>query len=214
VPTWDGLKVELTRLQGLDPCPLQGYPDPRSDTDRQPPFWIQLQPWAEDVAADLYRQFGDDLDLRVGFLPYPMPESFELPAPPGKDAVVDADELVASLDEPIVVESGHTVRGSVHIENRGPQEVVVNTNGWLRATVVDPVDGRPVGASSLAEPLPLVRFPIPSRESKAVPLLVGTASFVPDLGYRVPPGEWAMTIDLELNDGRRVRTAPLPLTIA
>jgi len=139
------------------PGALQTYPDPRSHSDQQPPFWIQFQPWAVDVAAHLYRQFGDELDLRVRILPYPMPEVFELPTPPEQGSAVRSDEFVASLDQPVEVESGHTVRTSVAIKNRGSGDVEVNTSGWVKATVVDPVTNRAVSAFAGAERAVLVR---------------------------------------------------------
>lgn len=44
-------------------------------------------------------------------------------------------------------------------------------------------------------------------------MLVGTASDSAQLGYAVPPGEWAVRVTLELGDGRRVRTPMLPITV-
>jgi len=73
--------------------------------------------------------------------------------------------------------------------------------------------GPAVGGFCGAERAVLVRLPLPAGEVTPFPLLVGTASFVPDLGYAVPPGEWAMTVELELSDRRRVRTASLPLRV-
>jgi len=47
------------------------YPMPEVDESRQPPFEIGLEPWAAATAEELHRQFGDDVELTVGALPYP-----------------------------------------------------------------------------------------------------------------------------------------------
>jgi hypothetical protein len=49
--------------------------------------------------------------------------------------------------------------------------------------------------------------------TERIPLLVGTASFVPDLGYAVPPGEWGVQANLAPAAGTAVRAPALPLTI-
>src|ERR1039458_6814742 len=69
--TWDELKIVLARLEDADPGPLSSWPDPEDDTGRQPPFQIELAPWAADVAGELHARFGADVELRVGALQYP-----------------------------------------------------------------------------------------------------------------------------------------------
>jgi hypothetical protein len=53
--------------------------------------------------------------------------------------------------------------------------------------------------------------------TERIPLLIGTASVVPDLGYAVPPGMWGIQVPLDLLwDGHTQeprRTPVLPLTI-
>ncbi len=62
---WDELRVALTEL--LDSGALK------------------LAPWAVDIAADFYRRFGDDVDLRVGALGYPDRRPVEFaPTQPGR----------------------------------------------------------------------------------------------------------------------------------
>jgi len=68
---WDELKVVLARLRDEQPGVLMQYPMPEVDEGRVPPFEIHLAPWATATAGELYRQFGDDVDLTVGALPYP-----------------------------------------------------------------------------------------------------------------------------------------------
>ena len=53
--------------------------------------------------------------------------------------------------------------------------------------------------------------------STRVPLLIGTASVTPRLGYMVPAGEWGIQATLTLGpdprDSPRRRTPILPLTV-
>ena len=66
---WDELKVVLLELESSGA--LVGYPDPRMDEGRQPPFGIDLAPWATDIAKELHHRFGDDVELVVGAFSYP-----------------------------------------------------------------------------------------------------------------------------------------------
>jgi hypothetical protein len=79
--------------------------------------------------------------------------------------------------------------------------------------VVDPSTAMRVGGFSGYTKMPLVQFTVPDGGSTLIPLVVGTASFAHDLGYAVPPGEWALTVDLSLGDGRKVRTPAMAFLI-
>ncbi|HEY2552750.1 MAG TPA: hypothetical protein VGI64_19450, partial [Streptosporangiaceae bacterium] len=63
----------------------------------------------------------------------------------------------------------------------------------------------------------LVVFRVIPGGIRRVPLLISTASFVPRLGYAVPPGEWGIRVALMLGpdeqSGTRQSTPVLPLTI-
>ena len=63
---WDELKVVLVRLREEQPRVLTSFPGPEVDQGRVPPFRIGLAPWAAATAAELHRQFGDDVELTVG----------------------------------------------------------------------------------------------------------------------------------------------------
>ena len=71
---WDELKVILVRLREEQPGVLLGYPTLELDPGRVPPvppFGIRFVPWAAATAAELHRQFGDDVraDGRGAALP-------------------------------------------------------------------------------------------------------------------------------------------------
>ncbi|MEV0794406.1 hypothetical protein [Kribbella sp. NPDC050459] len=70
------------------------------------------------------------------------------------------------------------------------------------------VVGLYVGPRTLAP----VWFAIEPRQSRPVPVLIGTASVVPDLGYAVPPGQWWLVIALA-RDTDVTLTPPLEITI-
>jgi hypothetical protein len=57
-----------------------------------------------------------------------------------------------------------------------------------------------------------VGFAIEPHQSRPVPVLIGTASVVPDLGYAVPPGQWWLVIALATDTGVTLR-AQLEITI-
>jgi hypothetical protein len=214
---WDELKVVLARLRDeQEPGTLQGYPDPRADESRRPPFRIMLAPWAAGVAADLYRRFGDDVSLMVGALSYP-----PSPADTGQAAarqpaeLIDPQEVEVELDGAAIVRSGRTIRRHLVVRNRTSRLLEVPTNGQLTAEVADPRSGAAVGGFAGAHTLPLVVFRVPPGAAERIPLLIGTASFTPRLGYAIPPGTWAIRVELPVGSGRSPdRSTPLlPLTV-
>jgi hypothetical protein len=213
--TWDELKIILARLEDADPGPLNSWPGPQDDTGRQPPFQIELAPWAVDVAADLHARFGADVELRVGALQYPQRTLAGSPGgwPDAPLPEADPAEIEIALDGPLRIRSGHAALHGLLVGNHGTRELQVQTSGELIATVVDPASGQPVGGYSGAVTAMLKTFTVAPGATERIPLLVGTASFVPDLGYAVPPGEWGVQANLVPAAGAAVRTPVLPLTI-
>jgi hypothetical protein len=215
---WDELKVVLIRLRDEQPCPLIQSPTPEVDDERQPPFTIRLAPWAAATAQELHQQFGDDVDLTVGALPYPPGRQPRRPlaARPPADPL-DPQEVAAELDGPAVVRSGRTLRHALLLRNLTDRELQIATNGQVTASVVDPHTGEVVGGFSGFQALPLVVFRIPPGQTEWIPLLIGTASNTPRLGYTIPPGDWGIQATLTLGphprDSPRRRTPILPLTI-
>jgi hypothetical protein len=112
------------------------------------------------------------------------------------------------------VTSGESVLHALVITNRTAGPITVNTNGQLTAKIVAPQDGRHIGGSSGAQRMPLVTFAVATGATTRIPLLVGTASYVPDLGYTIPAGRWGITVDLDLGDGRMLRSPILAFDVA
>ena len=226
VTVWDELKVVLLELE--DAGALVQYPDPRVDDNRQPPFEIHFQPWATDVAESLHRRFGDAVELVVGSLRYPECRPWRQHAGTPEDIPqMDQMEMTVELEAPIAVATGRTARGALRVHNTGTEPIVIATNGQVTAQVVDPMTRAVVGRFAGAQILPGIYFRAAPGDSVVVPVLVGTASISPDLGYAVPAGEWAIQMVLELEDEnaagwrrgtdrpgrRRFRTPPLPITV-
>jgi hypothetical protein len=215
---WDELKVVLVRLRDQQRGALMQYPMPDVDEGRQPPFTIRLAPWAAATAEELHQQFGDDIELTVGALPYPpgrQPPRPPAPSPPAD--LLDPHEIAAELASPAVVSSGHTLRHSLLLRNLTARDLQIATNGQVTAVVVDPHTGEVVGGFAGFQNLPLIIFRVTPGQTGQVPLLIGTASRTPRLGYAIPPGDWGIQATLTLGphprDSPRRRTPVLPLTI-
>jgi len=210
---WDELKVVLVRLSE-QPGALTSFPMPEVDEGRVPPFRIDLAPWAVTTAEELHRQFGDDVELRVGALPYPPgPEPHPRPVTTPLPDLLDSREITVELDGPAVARSGHTLRHSLLVRNLSGRELQI---GPVTAAVVDPQTGEVVGGFSGWHTAALVIVRVAAGATEPIPLLIGTASSTPRLGYVVPAGEWGIQVTLSLGpdrDSPRRRTPILPLTI-
>jgi hypothetical protein len=215
---WDELKVVLARLRDEQPGALTQFPTPEMDEGSQPPFAIRLASWAAATAEDLHQQFGDDIELTVGALPYPPTRQPPRPPAPGPPTdLLDPHEVAAELDGPAVVRSGHTLRHGLLLRNLTSRELQIATNGQVTAAVVDPHTGEVVGGFAGFQTLPLIIVRVAPGQDERVPLLIGTASCTPRLGYTIPPGDWGIQATLTLGphprDSPRRRTPVLPLTI-
>jgi hypothetical protein len=179
---------------------------------------VSLRADGEPVAAQLKERYGDAIDITVGYLHYPdcqfsglLGQLFANSSQRRPEVLPDAFRV--ALEDPLEVRSGANSRGAMRLINDGPAEVVVQTNGQVTAVVIDPETDEVVGGYSGAQALPLVGFSAPAGGSVDIPVLVGTASTMPRLGYAVPPGRWALEITLGFADTRHFRTPPLPLTV-
>ena len=218
---WDELRRALGYLMREQPGALLEFPDPHSEHGQPPPFQIRLAPSALATAEDLHRRFGDDVLLTVGYLPYP-PDRPPDPVlgrpslqPPGQP--LDPRETDAQLDGPATVRSGQTLHHGLLVGNLTDRELTIATNGQVTAAVVDPRTGLVVGGFAGAQTLVGINFQVVPGATERIPLLIGTASVVPDLGYTVPPGTWGIEVPLDLQRDvytREARRTPvLPLTI-
>ncbi|NYJ75874.1 hypothetical protein [Allobranchiibius huperziae] len=213
--TWERLRHDLLRLQSAEPRQLMGYPTPDPGY-RRPPVDIDLTADAQATAADLHQTYGDFVALHVGALPYP-PEppsasTRRTAGPPDEREPANPAEMHIALESPLTIRSGQTRMHGLLLTNLGTEDIHVPTNGNLTASIVDDA-GTVVGGYSGPEPAPLMVYTAGPSETVRIPLLVGTASYRPELGYAIPPGTWHLTAPLNLDDGRRLTTPALELTI-
>jgi hypothetical protein len=110
----------------------------------------------------------------------------------------DRVEVGVSLDGPGQVRSGDVLHTGLRIQNLGVTSLEIHTNRSLTALIFNSKTGDVVGSYSGAQILPLKIFYIDPGGSTTIPLLVGTDSFIPELGFVVPEGEWQMAADLKL----------------
>ncbi|MFI7066036.1 hypothetical protein ACIBL3_33900 [Kribbella sp. NPDC050124] len=208
---WESLRVDLRRLLEESPDALVLFPDPDRER-REPPFGIHLAAWATDIAATLNAKYGSLLDLQVGAMTFParrMWLSEDLPQLRGAPA--ESAGLEVEAVSPLSVRTGRSTHEDVLVINRTAHEQVLLTNGSLISGVTDR-SGGVVGLYVGPLYARRVGFAIESHQSRPVPVLIGTASMVPDLGYAVPPGQWRLVIAFHTDSGNMLST-PLDITI-
>ena len=209
---WAELTNALGRLGGEQPGLVMQAPGPGSE----PPWAITLAAWGAGAAHALHEQFGDDVELTVGFLPYPpghpsprgLPRARQEEAPP-----LDPGRASVELDGPATVRSGYSLTHGLLVSDRSGAGLRIATNGSIAASVIDPETGEIVGGYAGWQTAPLVTFEVAPGGTAQIPLLAGTASLTPGLGYAVPPGTWGLRAVLDLRDEGRRLTPVLPLTV-
>ena len=98
------------------------------------------------------------------------------------------------------MKSGQSLDHGLLLSNRSGQELQIATNGGLTAAVVDPATGEVVGGFAGFQTTGLVWFRVAPGATQRIPLLTGTASCTPRLGYMIPPEAWDIQVTLTLGD--------------
>ena len=131
------------------------------------------------------------------------------------DDLVELDPAAyrVALESPLTIASGHTARHGLILTNLTEQTAAVCTNGQLTAQIIDPDSGTVVGGFAGGQRLPGIAFTAQPGGTVQIPLLVGTASFDPDLGYALPPGLWQLCIPFNIVGHQTMHTPRLPFTI-
>lgn len=189
-------------------------------SEGQPPS-VQLAAWADDDARNLHQRFPG-LGITLGVLGYPDggPErAATLSEWLGKMATLSPDELGTDLDGPLTVPSGHSARHTLLVTNPSRDPVVLHTNGMVTGFVFD-AGGELVGLTADPQGLPLIVYEVAPGATVSVPLAVGTAGVDRNVGYVVPPGEWAVRVVVPVAEGAHLGSArnklspPLPITVS
>lgn len=214
VAIWDDLEIVLAGLADEDPRPLTQWPE-RQSADQRPPFHIGLAAWAIDAAEALHHRFGGDVDLTVGALHYPDRVLSRRAGQPRRPLLpkIDSAQATVTLEGPLSIRSGHAARHGLLVTNLASRELLITSSGTLIADVVDPVTGTVVGGYSGLVFAMLDTVTVVPAETARVALLVATDSFVPELGYAIPAGEWEIQATFDPAFGHAARTPALPLTI-
>src|ERR1700734_1652039 len=97
----------LAQLHEEQPRLLTRTPGPGGEL----PYAISLAAWGTEAAAALHERFGDDVELTVGFLPYPpgRPSRREPPpmTPLEETAALDPGVASGEMDGPASVRPGY-----------------------------------------------------------------------------------------------------------
>jgi hypothetical protein len=133
-----------------------------------------------------------------------------MPEPDPSRHAADPGEIHIALDGPLRLARGQTTMHALVLTKRSPDPIIVYTDGHLTATIIDDA-GTAVGGC--AEHQPLVIFTAAAGQTIRVPLLVGTASYLPRLGYTIPAATGYAPPHCTSPDGRHLTTPPLKLTI-
>ena len=180
---------------------------------REPPLGIQLAPWAVEVAQDLHDRFGEEVALQVRAVRISQGVRRSWPAYPTWARSSIRTSWRSSCRRHWRCAPATTFVPNCEFGNRADGDLDIRTNGGVTGYIVDPGGGAPVGGYAGGQRLPMVTFRVEPSGSTEVPLLVGTASFVPDLGYAIPAGSWGLRVPLVLGDGCRLSTPTLPITV-
>ncbi len=180
---------------------------------------IDLSAQGEDLAAQLWEQYGDALDITVGAFPYP-PSRARLiarsidakhppsdcrigePLPPTKETAIPGLKLRVVLDQPSVP-SGADFKAKLVARNTGSTRIHRVIEGHpLTAMIVRPVTRDVVGVhySPIIGGTVFAAFQLAPGERQEFAVVGGTESCDLRLGYAVPPGQYGVIVTVRLYD--------------
>ena len=211
MPGWAELRDDLRRISRETPEALVSYPDPREERPGEDRFAIGLVAWATDIATVLHEKYGAAVELAVGAMSFPDQQFFagrllELPETQAASVGLSVEPV-----SPLSVRTGRFTMAQVRVVNDSSTQQVLGTNRQLQSAVVDEA-GAVVGRFTGAQNLIFQAYPVPADGSTEVPVLIGTDSLAPRLGYAVPPGQWRLVVLMDVDRVEAV-SAPLPLTV-
>lgn len=171
---------------------------------------ITLRSSEEALAAELHERYGQQLDLSVGVLPYPMP----VPPPPSECAEVPAATTSLDVDahiegtEPLTTTVPNPPSADVVLANTGSETVHLEFGAAPPALLVRPGEATAVNAFEFGVPAYLEILDLEPGASERLRVGIGLASCDPNVGYRVPPGDYELIVVID-----DVVTDPYPVTV-
>jgi hypothetical protein len=181
---------------------------------------VQLRLWAsqESLAALLVERYQGAVDLTVGYLHYPDCQLLKFDGSPmqrvrKESSPLFPDEVTVSSTELLTVKSGHHGNTVLRVHNRSPEDLEICAGGAFVPRIIDHSTHEVVGGYEGGLTFLPIRLQVPGAGKADMPILVATASLVPELGYAIPPGQWAIDLDVEVTGQGRFRIPPLPLTV-
>jgi hypothetical protein len=211
------LSDELRALADDPRVPLLGYSDPARD--QEVPAWVWLRSGCADLAADLHREFGDQVDLRVGLLPFPLSRCSD-DAPVAGDVPPAPSWLGVRPVQPVLIgRHRDSVLVPVRLSNRSAHDVVIVIGQTAVGHLLDPqtlqIAGGPAGVTNL---MALVHE-VPAGGCVEVSAMFGPASARTRWGYQLPAGRWLGCVDFAVRAGSaddtrtEARSLPFPVRI-
>jgi hypothetical protein len=210
---WESLRIDLQLLLQEQPDALIALPSPEVERRSERRFRVALAAWATEVAAMLHDKYGELVELQVGAMNFPDRTPFvkgyrrQLHGVSAASVGLEVEAL-----SPLSIRSGWHRRDQVLVRNLTSNTQVILAGLDLGSRVTNDageVVGQYVGPHSLIRR----EFPIEPHSSRSVPVLIGTASLKPELGYAVPPGRWWLTVSLTTEARGDLLSAPLELRV-
>lgn len=190
----------------IDAVRAEFHGDERRVLGQSGPGQVTLRASFADIAADLHRRFGDALDITVGSKPFPPERITEFRTVALPVSNVDLPHLAVELHfEATTVVAGEDLRGTATLTNHGQDRLWFIT-GLATGGVRRPGDNKLAGAFRGAVAAVGLNVDLRQGQSRDIPVLIGTASCLPDRSYVVPAGAYEAVASLSVNrrddDGR------------
>ncbi|MAT05437.1 MAG: hypothetical protein CL424_10395 [Acidimicrobiaceae bacterium] len=142
-----------------------------------------------DLARELKERYGDAINLRVGALAYPIESAEDVcTGPPAERNLHGLMIEVVAPSESVVPDDWSSLGLTVTLTNVG-SEPIQFSSGAARGVVLGD-DRTVVNADVLEQPAVEEWIDLEPGASTGLPLTVSAASCNPELGYRLPPGEY------------------------
>lgn len=183
----------------IDAVRAEFHGDERRILSQSGPGHRTLRAPFADIAAELHRRYGDALDITVGSKAFPPERITEFRTVPLPISGVDLPQLAVELHlDSAAVAAGDDLRGTAALTNRGQDRLSFLT-GLMTGGVRHPGDDKPAGSFIGAVATVGLNVDLRHGQSRDVPVVIGTASCLPDRSYVVPAGAYEVVAALSVS---------------